>query len=308
MTLLSRRATLLAPALCLALVSLAGCGAKKDAIPTGTSQVDKFLYDKGTEALEKKRWYTAREYFQRIVDNYPQSPYRPDAKIGVGDAYLGDGTVEGYTLAIAEFKEFLTFFPTHARADYAQYKLGFAHYKQMRAPQRDQTESRAAVQEFETFVERYPNSPLMPEAQARLRESRDRVSEAEYQVGYFYYRARWYPGAIERLRALVKNDPGFTHRDAAYFYLAESLMKVKLEAEALPYYDRLVKEFETSEFLPRARQRLDEFKQLTPAPTAAGTNTPPPATNGPPATTSAPGDAKPASGSDVVVPPPTPPQ
>jgi outer membrane assembly lipoprotein YfiO len=305
MTLLSRRATLLAPALCIALLSVAGCGTKKDVPPTGTSQVDKFLYDKGTEALEKKRWYTAREYFQRIVDNYPQSPYRPDAKIGVGDAYLGDGTIEGYTLAVAEYKEFLTFFPTHARADYAQYKLGLAHFKQMRSPQRDQTESRAAVQEFQTFLERYPNSSLLPEVQARLRESRDRVSEAEYQVGYFYYRQRWYPGAIERLRGLAKNDPGFTHRDAVYFYLAESLMKVRLEAEALPYYDRLVKEFETSEYLVRAKQRLEEFNQTPTAPAVAATPTPAPATNGNDAATAEP---QPASGSDVAAPPPAPPQ
>ena len=34
----------------------------------------------------------ARTYFQQIVDGYPQSPFRPDAKLGVGDAYLGEGT------------------------------------------------------------------------------------------------------------------------------------------------------------------------------------------------------------------------
>jgi tetratricopeptide (TPR) repeat protein len=164
------------------------------------------------------------------------------------------------------------------------------------------------VQEFETFVERYPNSPLLPEVQARLREARDRVSTAEYQVGYFYFRARWYPGAIERLRSLVKSDPGFTSRDAVYFYLAESLMKVKLEAEALPYYDRLTKEFESSEFLPKAKARLEEFKQIGTAPPAAGAAATTPVAPTPEAASSKPADATPANGSDVVVPPPAPPK
>jgi outer membrane protein assembly factor BamD len=302
---LRRPAALLAPALVVVALSMAGCGSKKDVLPTGITEVDKFLYDKGRESLEKKRWYTAREYFQRIVDNYPQSPYRPDAKIGVGDAFLGEGSTESLTLAIAEFKEFLTFYPTHARADYAQYKLGMCHFKQMRSPQRDQSESRRAVEELQTFVERYPNSELMSEVQEKLRLARDRVSTAEYQVGYFYFKQRWYPGAIERLRGLAKSDPGFTNRDAVYFHLAESLMKMNMAAEALPYYDRLTKEFETSEYLVRARERLAEFKPIAPA--APGAAAPAGAT-APPGEKPAADAAVPAPTSDVVVPPPVSPK
>jgi outer membrane protein assembly factor BamD len=256
----------------------AGCaGSKKDVVPGGIADADKFLFEKGSEALEKHKWYTAREFFSRLVDNYPQSPYRPDAKLGVGDTYLGEGSTQSYVLAENEFKEFLTFFPTHRRADYAQYKLAMSHYYQMRDPERDQSQTRQAVQEFETFVEHYPNSELMPEVRARLREARDRVSESEYRVGYFYYRQRWYPGAIDRFKAVLKEDPGYTGRDALYYYLGESLLKIKRDAEALPYFDRLVKEFETSEYLVKARERLEEYKTLTPpANTAAvGTPTPP---------------------------------
>ena len=244
------------------------CGGKKDVLPTGISEIDKFLFERGTEALNERKWFTAREYFTRLVDNYPQSPHRPDAKLGVGDSYLGDGSLESLVLAINEFKEFLTFYPTHRRADYAQYKLGFAHYRQMRGPERDQTETRAAVQEFETFFERYPNSALTPEVREKWREARDRLSTSEYRVGLFYHRQRWYPGAIDRFKDLLQEDPGFTNRDGVYFHLAEALMKVNRPAEALPYYDRLVKEFESSEYLARAQQRLEEYKSITPPPPA----------------------------------------
>ena len=253
-----RRLTTLAAAVLVACA--AACAAKNDALPPGVGEPDKFLYDRGTESLEKKRWMTAREYFRRIIDGYPQSELRPDAKLGIGDSYLGEGTGESYVLAVNEYREFLTFYPTNARADYAQYKLGMTYYRQMRGPQRDQTETREAVKEFEAFVERYPNSALLPEVQQRLRESRDRVGEAEYQVGVFYFKQRWYPGAIDRLRALMKSDPGFTYRDGLYYYLAEALLKVKLDAEALPLYERLLTEFEQSEFLEKARERRDELK------------------------------------------------
>jgi outer membrane protein assembly factor BamD len=241
-------------------IGVAACGAKKDALPAGVGQPDKFLFDKGTASLADKRWLTAREYFRRIIDGYPQSELRPDAKLGIGDSYLGEGTAEALVLAANEYKEFLTFYPTNARADYAQYKLGMTYFKQMRAPQRDQTETREAVREFQTFMERYPNSALKPEVAQKLREARDRVSLSEYQVGVFYYKQRWYPGAIDRLRALLKSDPQFTYRDAAYYYLGEALLKVKLDAEALPLYDKLIAEFEQSEYLEKARMRQQELK------------------------------------------------
>ena len=244
----------------LAFSTAAGCGGKKDAVPQGTTEPDKFLYEKGNESIEKHRWLTAREYFRRILDTYPQSNYRPDAKLGIGDSYLGENSTESLILAVNEFREFLTFYPTSPRADYAQLKLGMTHYKQMRKPQRDQSETREAIHEFETFVERYPNSALMEEGRQRLREARDRLSTHEYEVGVFYYKQRWYPGAIDRLRALLKVDPGFTHRDGAYYFLAESLMKVKLPAEALPYYDKLLAEFETSEYLELAKARRDDVR------------------------------------------------
>lgn len=231
--------------------------------PPGTSQPDKFLFDKGTEALNQKKWLTAREYFKQVTETYTQSPLRPDAKLGIGDAYLSERSAESLVLAIAEFQEFLSFYPTHARADYAQYKVAMAHFRQMRNPQRDQTETRNTIREFETFVTRYPNSTLMEEVRSKLREARDRLGTSELEIGRFYYRIRWYPGAIDRLGALLKQDPDFTSRDAVYYFLGESLVKARREAEALPYFEKLVSEFEQSEFLEETRRRISELKSAT---------------------------------------------
>jgi outer membrane protein assembly factor BamD len=238
----------------------AACASASRGVPAGTSLPDKFLFDKGTDALNNKKWLTAREFFREIVDTYGQSPYRPDAKLGLGDTYLGEGTTEALERARNEFAEFLSFFPTNPRADYAQYKLGMVHIRQMRGPQRDQTQTRDAVKEFETFVARYPDSMLISEGKARLREARDRLSESDYEVGFFYYRQRWYPGAVDRFKSLLKQDPEFTNRDAVYFYLAESLFKAKQPKEALPYYQKLIEEFQQSEYLTGANKRIAELK------------------------------------------------
>jgi outer membrane protein assembly factor BamD len=245
------------------LFTLAGCSSAPKRPPTGTPDPDKFLFERGTEELNDKDWFTAREYFRQLVDSYPQSLYRGDAKLGIGDTHLGEGTTEGYVLAINEYKEFLSLFPTHRRVDYAQYKLGMSHFYQMRDAMRDQTETIEAIKELTVFVERFPNaqrSALYPDAQAKLREARDRLGEHELGVGVMYHRSKWYPGAIERLKTLLDKDPQFTRRDAAMFYLADSYDKVGRPAEALPLYDRLIKEFEKSEFLGKAQARVTAIR------------------------------------------------
>jgi hypothetical protein len=45
-----------------------------------------------------------------------------------------------------------------------------------------------------------------------------------------------------------------------YYYLAESLLKTNRKAEALPYYERLLEEFQVSEYLDEARERVAELK------------------------------------------------
>ena len=259
-TTLWRAALLLAVAL-----TAAACGGKKNLVPTNNPQPDRYLLDRGDEAMKKKRWADAREYFRQVVDNYPQSPIRPDAKLGMGETYLNEGSAEALVMGANEFREFLTFYPTHPRADYAQYKLAMSHFRQMRAAERDQTETRAALKEFDAFFDRYANSALTPEVKQNWRVARDRLSESSYRIGLTYYRQRWYPGAIERFREVLRDDPGFTGRDGTYFYLAESLARTDKRAEAIPYFQRLLDEFQTSEFLEDARKRLEELKLQEPA-------------------------------------------
>jgi outer membrane protein assembly factor BamD len=249
--------------------ALAGCAAKTSTLPPGTADADKFLFDRGLESAKERKWLNAREYLRNLVDNYPQSPFRPDAKLALGDTYIGEDSTESLLLAANEFREFLTFYPTHARADYAQLQLARSFTEQMLAPERDQTATREAIKEIEIFLQRFPNSKLMPEARKMERETRDRLSESTYRVGFFYYRIKWYTGAIERFKDLLATDPTYTGRDAVYYYLAESLYlnahqekapaKEKL-AEALPYYERLVKEFEKSEHLALAQKRIAELR------------------------------------------------
>ena len=133
--------------------SVVGCASGQVAnVPPGTAEADKFLYERGQAAVGNEKWADAREYFRNIVDNYPQSPFRPDAKLALGDTYLSQKGTENFLLAANEFREFQTFYPTHPRADYAQLQLARSYAGQMLAPERDQSATRDTVKEVDIFL------------------------------------------------------------------------------------------------------------------------------------------------------------
>ena len=65
-----------------------------------------------------------------------------------------------------------------------------AHYRQMEKPDRDHAEAVQAEAEFQTFLEKYPNSPLRPQAEQRLREVQEVLAEGNFRVARFYYTSR----------------------------------------------------------------------------------------------------------------------
>jgi outer membrane protein assembly factor BamD len=238
----------------------AGACASNAPVKAGPGEADQILLDRGNAALKEKQWTRARTYFSELLESYPQSPLRADAKLGVGDTYLGENNSASYVYAQNEYREFLAFYPTNPRADYAQMQLAMVHFNQMLSPQRDQTETKEAIKEFQTFVTRYPNSPLINQVKQRLREAKDRLADANLQVANFYLSIRNYAGADDRYRTLLKEDPEYTRRDSLYFHLAELLEKVDKKPEALPYYERLVTEFEKSEYLEEAKRRIERLR------------------------------------------------
>jgi len=248
----------------LALLALASACKKDPKLPPpGSSQPDKFLFDRGTQLLQQKNWIAAREYFSKIVESYPNSPYRQDAKLGIGDAYLGEGRLDAVILGANEFKEFLQYFPLNRKADYAQSRLCYAGSKQMLSSQRDQTATEAAIKECDTFLnnQAYAASMYRPDVEKIRRQAQDRLSQHAFEVGVTYLRQRYPPGAISRFMQVLADDPGYSKKDEVYFYLGEAYVKSARKVEALPMYERLLSEYPKSKYAKKAEARVKQLKE-----------------------------------------------
>ena len=245
-------------------ITAIGCGGNELELNPIEDAADTVLFERGEEALADENWNRAREYFVTIRDNYPQSLLRDQARLRIIDTYEGENNEVAYTSALTELREFQRLYPpTHELAPLAQFKIAMVFYNQMKRPEREQTQTRAAIYEFEQFISDYSetaDAEMITDARAKLRESRDRLSEASFIVGRFYYRIRNYLGAMDRFREILDDDPGYTRRDVVYYYLADSLAINGFDNEALPMFERLISEFPDSEYVSEATQQITSLK------------------------------------------------
>ncbi len=248
----------LATSTCL-IACLLGCGgAKNDAslIPR-TAQGDQRLLGLGQQALDDKHWEDARSYFRQLLDSYPRSQLAGDARLGIADTYFHQRGAGNRVLSIAEYRDFLTFFPNHPRADYAQYQVAYGHYQQMHSADRDQEPTLTAVEEFEKLIELYRNSRYAQEGQILLKECYERLAQSELNIGSFYLKQRKHcRAAIPRLETVVNRYPTFMGMDEAQFLLGEALRICKRPMEALPHYQKVVENFPDSKFHEEAQEHL----------------------------------------------------
>jgi outer membrane protein assembly factor BamD len=246
----------------LAATLLAGCFGKKQAkapAPGSSAEPDKVLYEKSVADIKHGRYGVGRLGMQTLINTYPDSEYLAKAKLAIGDSYYKEGGTAGFKQAIVEYKDFETFFPFLDEAAYAQMQIAMAHYRQMEKPDRDRVEAVQAEAEFQTFLEKYPNSPLKPEAEQHLRDVQEVLAEGNFRVASFYYIRGAYRAAGARLIELTNRYPLYSQADQANWMLGQIYEKGEHNEIAAKYYSRIVKDYPLSDHVGDAKARLTKF-------------------------------------------------
>jgi outer membrane protein assembly factor BamD len=232
-------------------------------------QPDKILYEKATHEIAHGRYDVGRLTLQTLINTYPDSEYLAKAKLAIADSYYSEGGTAGLTQAEAEYKDFITFFPTAPEAPQAQFRVGMAHYRLMAKADRDPTEAQLAEAEFKEFLLKYPDSPVMPRVKARLRQAQEVLAEGDYGTANFYFTHGAYLAARSRFQEIVDSYPNYSGGDAALYHLGQSLEHLRRGHEAIPYYARVITDFPLSPYVAEAKDRLTAMHQPVPRPTRA---------------------------------------
>jgi outer membrane protein assembly factor BamD len=247
---------------------LTGCLGKKNAAPiAGTSaEPDKVLYDKATVDMKHGRYAVGRLALQTLINTYPDSEFLAKAKLEIANSYYKEGGTSGLKQSIVECKDFITFFPFLDESADCQLQIAMAHYRQMEKPDRDHAEAVQAEAEFQTFLEKYPNSALLPQAEQHLREVQEVLAEGNFRVASFYYVRGAYRASGARLIELTNRYPLYSQADQANWMLAQIYEKGEHNEIAAKYYSRIVKDYPLSSLAGDSKNKLVKFGVPVPPP------------------------------------------
>jgi outer membrane protein assembly factor BamD len=247
-----------------AIFYVVGCGGAKKADLIPGDQSDKELYDRGSAELADEDYDKARTAFKLVFDNFPKSEYRILAKLGYADSFYKEGGDGNWILAISEYQDFITLFPFSPKAAYAQYQIGASYYQMMEKADRDQTNTRKALEEFRKVIDGYPTGEYYKSAYDRLIECYAKLAEHEYIIGRYYNRTGRHIAAVDRLKELLKQYPESVHLPEHYFYLAQSLEELEQTSESCVYYGKVVEKWPKSEFYEDSRAGAVRVCDVTP--------------------------------------------
>lgn len=254
------------------LLIVAGCGSS-GRLRYETPQE---AYERGIDLYEEGKYDRAAEYFRGVFDFGRTSEWADDAQY-----YLARATYENgeYLVAASEFDRFVQLYRTDPRAVEAEYQRAMSYYQLSPSYQLDQTDTEQAIEQFLLFVSRNPESELVPEANERIIELRNKLARKQYEAAQLYMRRELYEAAAVTFESVFDRYPETPWADDALLgamraYIAFADLSVQnLQAErlrqAVEAYDRLV-QIPDSPLLKEAEevyvaviQRLEAIGQTT---------------------------------------------
>ena len=250
----------------LASMSTLNCGKRKltldEKVQRGMLTVDG-LFIEASRLMYNRKYLDARRWFRAIETQAPNSPYFSKAKLGLADSYFFDRTSTKIEASV-EYKSFLTHFPTHPKADYAQYQYAMCFFTEIENADRDQTSTWTAYTEFKNLTDRFPGSPYVAKANEKIDLCLLRIADHEFTVGYYYFRrGRGFERSAEsRFKHIINNYEGQFDPLRTYFYLAETLWRLEKYREAIKYFEYLERNFPDSEYQAFVEDKVARFERI----------------------------------------------
>lgn len=211
---------------------LSGCAGSLfggDEAPTVETRPPDVLYKEANKELEEEDWTKAAEKFEEVDRQHPYSNEARQAVLMAAFSYQKAGKLPE---AVAAARRYLTLHPGTKEAALAQHVIASSYYERINDPSRDQSDTKKALVELETLVNRYPDSRYVEQAKKRIRLARDVLAASEMNVGRWSQDKGQYLAAINRFRTVVTDYSNTAHVEEALMRLTETYYALGIVNEA----------------------------------------------------------------------------
>ncbi len=177
------------------------------------------LYKKANEYFENKDYEKARTFYELVIPSY--RGMKELEKIQFNYAYC-EYYLKSFILASYNFKLFSTTFANSTFSEEAEFMVAYCNYRMSPGFRLDQEATQKAIEGFEEFVNRYPESERVKECNKLIDKLRSKLEMKTYEEGVLYYNIRNYQAAITTFDNLLKDYPETPNAEEVRFMILKS--------------------------------------------------------------------------------------
>ena len=257
----------------LVIMCLLGCvSCKYSKLLKGTDNEAK--YQAALDYYEKKNYDRALQLFDVMQAYYRTKPEGENIAFLTAECYFYK---KDYVMASNYYKRYVTKYPIGGHVEEAMFKSAECYYIISPKITLDQSDTYTAISEFQSFIDFFPRSPRVEEANAKIDTMRMKLEGKEYDICRLYFKIEEYQAAITSYEAFLRDHPTTKYREEIlnnmvinYYRYAENSIRSKQRERyelALEKYNTLCYVFPDSEYIAKLeptvkkiREKLEKYK------------------------------------------------
>jgi outer membrane protein assembly factor BamD len=244
---------------------LFSCGEYQKVLNKGSEEDQ---YKMAVKLYESQKYSKALRLFEKITPHYRGKPQMERIQFMVAQSNFNE---KSYTTAGYYFDRFANNYPKSSKKEEASFLSAYSYKLASPVFSIDPTDTNKALEDFQGFINAYPDSEKIPEANKHYAELRVKLQQKYFEIAKTYYRTadydlRNYKAAIQAFDNLLSDYLGSEFKEEALFYrlkaahdfVLKSFDRRKLERikDAMGAYDKLKRNFPESKFMEDSNEML----------------------------------------------------
>jgi outer membrane protein assembly factor BamD len=201
----------------ISLVLLSSCGEYEKLLKSSDFELKKA---KAKEYYADGQYVKTTELLAQILARYRATDEAEELNWINCQAYFG---MKDYFMAGSYYKSFIDQFPFGKHAEEANFMSALCDYNLSAKPELDQENTKNAIEGFNIYLNRYPNSTRTEEVKKMISELQDKLVEKSYLSAKLYYDMKQYKAAVVALNNSLKEYATSKYREKMMFLKLNSL-------------------------------------------------------------------------------------
>ncbi len=176
-----------------------------------------------------------------------------------------------YYLAGYQLENFVATYPKSEKREECAFYAAECFYKLSPSYSLDQTDTNKALDKMQHFIDVYPESQYLPQANIYVKELREKLEKKAFEIAKQYNTISDFKGALKALENFLADYPGTPYKEQALFYRFDSAYKLAINSveskkqERLAYakttYANLIKFNDQTEYKEKADKMLADVEK-----------------------------------------------